>query len=376
MKYPQFLIRQKRLENNWSQEGLCKDICTVSYLSKIEQGKSEPSAEILSLLFRRLGVEWQVSGIYSEFIENAWELLFSYHIERLRHLCFSPIWDKYLNSVYGLDALILKLAVSDTAAALPEAMESCMDKRQLSIQRALQSRYDEAIKLCPCSYIYLDAGSHCYWHGESARAIEFLQLAIEQAAAEGRALIIMNAHCIMGSCYSNLLYFEAMESHYKIARSLALDFCETELLSSIDYNIASTRIEIGQYQEALRYFESCKRHNVQSLHKLAICYEKTSQTEKARAAIDKAFKLLENESDEVWESISRIVQIRLADPDYLDSEEYGSALIGCFKRLRATKPVGYCLFHMPWMLEYLEHKRSYKQAYMLLLEFPGYRKKL
>ena len=33
-----FLIRYHRLKQNISQEGLCKGICVVSYLSKIEQG--------------------------------------------------------------------------------------------------------------------------------------------------------------------------------------------------------------------------------------------------------------------------------------------------------------------------------------------------
>lgn len=35
------LLRQARLTRNWSQEGLCRGICAVSYLSKIEQGKVE-----------------------------------------------------------------------------------------------------------------------------------------------------------------------------------------------------------------------------------------------------------------------------------------------------------------------------------------------
>ncbi|MBQ6580357.1 MAG: helix-turn-helix transcriptional regulator, partial [Oscillospiraceae bacterium] len=55
MSYTGFLIRKLRLEKNWSQEGLCKGICAVSYLSKIEQGKAEASEEILKALFERLG---------------------------------------------------------------------------------------------------------------------------------------------------------------------------------------------------------------------------------------------------------------------------------------------------------------------------------
>ena len=53
------LIRQRRLERNWSQSGLCQGICAVSYLSKIEQGRAEGSREILDLLFARLGIAWR-----------------------------------------------------------------------------------------------------------------------------------------------------------------------------------------------------------------------------------------------------------------------------------------------------------------------------
>ncbi|MBQ6801763.1 MAG: helix-turn-helix transcriptional regulator, partial [Oscillospiraceae bacterium] len=58
MQYSGFLIRKERLAKNWSQEGLCKGICAVSYLSKIEQGKTEASEDILSALFARLGISW------------------------------------------------------------------------------------------------------------------------------------------------------------------------------------------------------------------------------------------------------------------------------------------------------------------------------
>ena len=38
MGFPGLLIRRERLARDWSQKGLCQGICTVSYLSKIEQG--------------------------------------------------------------------------------------------------------------------------------------------------------------------------------------------------------------------------------------------------------------------------------------------------------------------------------------------------
>ena len=56
--FPGMLLKKKRLEREWSQEGLAKGICTVSYLSKIEQGKALASDEILKLLFARLDTVW------------------------------------------------------------------------------------------------------------------------------------------------------------------------------------------------------------------------------------------------------------------------------------------------------------------------------
>ena len=43
MDYCGFVIRRERLARGWSQQGLCKGICAVSYLSKIEQGQAAPS---------------------------------------------------------------------------------------------------------------------------------------------------------------------------------------------------------------------------------------------------------------------------------------------------------------------------------------------
>ncbi len=48
-----------RLERNWSQETLCQGICTVSYLSKIEQGKVVPNEALLRDLFAKMEIVWR-----------------------------------------------------------------------------------------------------------------------------------------------------------------------------------------------------------------------------------------------------------------------------------------------------------------------------
>ena len=68
------LIRQARLRRDWSQKGLCQDICAPSYLSKIEQGKAAPSPEVTELLLRRLGLVWTPEP---ESLEPCWKALLS-----------------------------------------------------------------------------------------------------------------------------------------------------------------------------------------------------------------------------------------------------------------------------------------------------------
>ena len=53
-------IRLRRLERDWSQEGLCRGLCAVSTLSKIEQGKiPSPNPDLIRLLCKRLDGGWE-----------------------------------------------------------------------------------------------------------------------------------------------------------------------------------------------------------------------------------------------------------------------------------------------------------------------------
>ena len=53
------LIRRERLEKDYSQEGLCRGICAVSYLSKIEQGKAQARDDVVVPLLARLGIDFE-----------------------------------------------------------------------------------------------------------------------------------------------------------------------------------------------------------------------------------------------------------------------------------------------------------------------------
>ena len=123
MNYHGFLIYRERMRRNWSQAGLCKGICTVSYLSKIETGKSEPSDEILRLLLDRLGliIDQEIEREAAELADQGWELLFSGRFAKLSDLLHGKDKDRYRAVPAWLD-----LALLSSEKPLDTALEPCM----------------------------------------------------------------------------------------------------------------------------------------------------------------------------------------------------------------------------------------------------------
>lgn len=377
MIYSGFVIKKERLRRNWSQEGLCKGICAVSYLSKIEQGKTEASEEILEALFKKLGISWLAKGKTlaegREFIENWYEAVFSADIKKQEIYCekAKSEFSCLENSELAPDFMLLRDFLSDGENALDERLEPCMDTRALAIQKLLKGEYYEAEKLYPSAFLYQRTGIDAYVRGDESTALEHLQKAYDLAAREGRARLMMLSKLFISNCYSNMADIEAMERHGKIAKRLALELGEEEYAETLDYNFAATKIETGDYEGAYAYFSNLKEPSAFSLHKLAICCEKLGKTEEALAAIEKEKEGKEEvpEYKSIADEACAIVRMRLENENYLSDEEYGARLLALFSRFRKEMPVGYARFHLPWVLEWYTANRRYKEAFELMKEF-------
>ena len=229
--FPSALIRYERLKRNWSQEGLCDGICAVSYLSKIEQGKAEPSEEILSALMKRLELEWhggeeaeEVRKLLDELQEAEFSLDEQAHSKLMEQL--TAIRPVCLNGPHMLDLLLLEqLHLYKVDADVKEigAFEDCFTPRQRAIWLMIQERYEEALALMPISYVYLGSGAAAYFGGQYTQATERLLQACSLAAEEGRARVLLQARTLLGNCYSDQNDYEAMCRHYQAARRLAND---------------------------------------------------------------------------------------------------------------------------------------------------------
>ena len=375
MGYYGNLILRERLARSWSQAGLCKDICTVSYLSKIETGKAQPSADVLRLLLARLGLHTDpaLEAAGARCAEDGYERLFTGRFGELAAALPAASDETYRATAAWTDLLLLRQFDTD-GGALNAGLEAGMTPRQLAMQRLLQGRWDEALALLPNAFCHWRIGVSAYEAGCYEDAVEHLQAGYDLAARDGAARLMLLCRAYMGNCYCNRRDIERMRPHYAAARRLAQALGEQELLDSIAYNTAAVQIERGQFEEAYGYFSALNDPGVLALHKLAICCEKTGRTAEALAALERAeaAETAEQRSEAV-EKMLAVVRFRLAHPDYLHCDAYGTLLLDCFACCRTRLPQGYAAFHLPWVVEWYTAARQYKKVCELLTEFPDIR---
>lgn len=374
MDYCGFVIRRERLARGWSQQGLCKGICAVSYLSKIEQGQAAPSREVLDALYARLNLP-----VPDEAQRRDAEQRIRQGMEAL----FDGRWDDVREALDGLPdlrgselepwALLLRAYAAPLYAPLDEALEPCLSRIQLALQRNLQDRCEEACRLHPCALLHRSRGILAYERGDNTAAMEALHTAYRLAAEEGRPALMLDCRLFMGNCCSNRGDVAGMRAHYAVAERLARALGRTQDLYSLRYNTGATLLEAGRAQEAYDLLSALPDPDALALHKLAICLEKLHRPGEALRTLDEMERRLDQDGaapNDLTRLMGRVVRLRLQSTNPLHDLAYGDALMTCFTRCRAERPAGFAAFHLPWVLEWLESGRQYKQACELLKDFP------
>lgn len=377
-------IKRERLKHNYSQEGLCRGICVVSYLSKIEQGKAEAGEEIISALLKRLGIIYETEGAFLKEAERRIELLYEKLYEgTLKQedvVVLQKEQERYLASEYMLDAMLFTSLFSDNdkTAQKADGLEeytACMNQRQYELY--LYSTCEEhpehlelLMKLNP-NGCYLNAAGVFYWkEGKYVKAVEILNRAYQVSCEEGTVEHMLFAQIMLGNCYSSMEHKELMLKHYMIAKRLAKALQKQEDLSTITYNIASSLLEWNQAEEALEYFEECSRRDTLFYHKYAICMERLGHKKKAEEMLRIGYGTEDIKSQPIFGEMYDLVGYRLKYEDYLAHPEYEKMLRACMAHMREQFPKGYEQFHVPYLIEILEYQRKYKEICSLMKEFP------
>ncbi len=368
------LIRKRRQAADWSQETLCKGICAVSYLSKIEQGKTEGSSEVLLLLLRRLGIHWREEPEFcretSNWFEEWYDRLFSGESIRELGPALTQRQEEYGNSPFFLDWLLLSWLTEGSPPEDVRDFVPAMDERQYQLYLRLTERFQELLRRSDRSYFLLEAGKRFFWQGEYGDAIVYLQRGMDQAYRERSLNLIMQCCIFLGNCFGNLNQLKQAREHYADAIRMARSLGRKDLMEVITYNLATTELQVGLTEDALYHLLSTPWNEAMYFHKLAICYERLGKREKVQQALEQAqtapLKALPGTPDqarEVFSQMCRLVQLRLDDSNYLKNPEYGRILQAYFQNTKKQLPMSFVRFHAGWLDEWYVANRQYQQAH-------------
>ena len=378
------IIRRRREEVNWSQTTLGAGICAVSHLSKIEQGKAEGSPEVLRLLLQRLGVEWRDDPDFcleaSAWFEEWYDRLFSgENIEKLES-ALAQRQEEFQNSPFFLDWLMLTWLTTGNPPENVKDYVSVMDDRQYNLYLCMTEQFQELLHVSNRSYFLLAAGTRPLWRGDYEKAAICFQRGMDQAYREGSLRILMKCCGNLGTCYSCLNQLEKTRECYAAASRMARSLGRLKDMAIMAYNLATTELQLGLPEDALRHLLEQPWNEAVYFQKLAICYEQLGQKDKSRSALNQALTapmtvLLDGtpgETEEIrgiFKQICELIRIRLDDANYLKNPEYGNILIACIRSMKKQLPMGFVQFHAGWLEEWYVANRQYHKAHEVLRTF-------
>lgn len=382
------LIRRERLRQNYSQEGLCRGICAVSYLSKIEQGKAEAGKDVVLPLLRRLGIDYETDETFLTWAGSRVDMLYRELLagrekEETFRRTLAELEEKEercLRSPWMLDVMLLRAGTEEEAQAAllaqVEPFSAAMNKRQYPLYLlcrlscGLDRDAEPLLRLNAGAFYTVAAGNYYVQRGRYTEAVALLQRGYDQAAGEGRPYLMLLAGLLLGNSYSAIGHRRLMLESYQIARRLGEELGQAGLLATIDYNIAATYLEWGMNREALTLLEAAPQEGLWYWHKLAIALERAGRREEARGALSKAYSGMgESGHYSVVQKILDLVAYRLDHPDYARQEIYAAMAREVYTLAEKELGEGYARFHLPFLLEALEGQRRYKEAYQLMKEF-------
>ncbi|PHA01468.1 transcriptional regulator [Bacillus pseudomycoides] len=322
-------IFYKRLQQKMTQEELCQGICSVSYLSKIENGKIEASEEILQLLCTRLEIavsdlrdieaevkekldEWfralvhldkhRVEILYRE-LESETKQIVDFEIVNYYKLLYA----RYLIMKRNVPALKEELEKLKKVYKKYSPFQQLLYKYSQALCYCLQHKWQEGLQFLVQTELmakeqnYYETGIYynlavAYSHLEIPHmALHFANIAMEGFRNEYKFRNVINCQIIIALSYSEKgQYDEALKIYESILRE-ADSFSEKDvLMATVLSNIGNIHYRKKKYEEAKKYYVESLQYQkeddvnyVGKLYDMALQCIHLEQLEEAKEWIDK-----------------------------------------------------------------------------------------
>ena len=169
------ILRMERLRQGAEQKAVCYGLCVPSYLCKIEQGAVHPNPDLLSALFRRLGVDYTQDEARLRPLEEAIQDYFTrleYGLEVQEvYQTLEAQTGVLSHSPLALNWLLVQGCQGEPVLSLLEQLTAAMTDRQRALYKLLRCRAD------PMAPEALDMGQEaCRVLGSSAAMMELTSL--------------------------------------------------------------------------------------------------------------------------------------------------------------------------------------------------------
>lgn len=375
------IIKRKREELGYKQEYICKGICAVSYLSKIEKGSIVPSDEIIQQLMERLDI-----SCFNEpdFIEKGKELLEEcYEANLYGYSIKDEVWEKldedkekYINSPLLIDyqiCMLNRLEFIDSVSILE--LKDFMNTRQLYRAYLITGIVHDDITLLEKARQIerapevLNAMGIIKWrNGKYYESIDHFLEAQELAEHKNYLALLMNINLLLGHIYMEV-HMPTMDKYYNKALviSKVLGNKEIEVMVYYHLGVAYTLTDFHKAEKNLLLcVELCPKEDIDTLEKafqkLCFLYLKHQIKDKADSYYYEAIKY--NNLKEVNE----LIKIMVEDPDYIHNEDYLNMLINIYKSSKKYRKFSNTKYYGEFLLEAYKANRKYKDA-LAVMEF-------
>ncbi len=394
-KFLGYHIKRQRLEKNMSQESLCKGICAVSYLSKIENGTVNANNEIIEQLFKALGITYIFDENFTIDIKDLFKEYFDAYFwnedikslaekvelmaPQIKNSKYAILYELYMisriQSSYK-DGANLSI-VTEKLSFLSDFIDY-MTKEEKFLYYLFCANESEDKKLCfenlhkaddliPCSYTMLSLANSASYYGNYVESLKFVSIGMQRAFNEGYLPALKELSIIECNCYANLNETRLM--HLTFERALNFNRDNKVICSTLEYNVGATYISLSNYEKAIHHLLKAYSSNPTFLccQKLCLAYIRINDSLNAQKFLDNAKVLLSNEDNEslsLFNDMLNLLEIMLKE-NYLDDEKYSVALENLYSNINKTKPHGYGNFYIPLLKELYTHTRQYKKAFEL-----------
>ncbi|MGG1592729.1 helix-turn-helix domain-containing protein [Terribacillus saccharophilus] len=285
------LIKLHRIKQNMTQEDLAAGIVSESYLSKIENQKTDASPEVIALLCERLGIqlnaenedmikekaeEWfallydahsreERDAKYQELEQlfknsnSDYEILFEIHkiryylvnnenektkeqIDKLANLEYSFdskqnfFWNKYLGNYYQTNE-------DDNIKALQnyEVAESLIKQVELTETDIADIHYTLAV-------------THTRLIND-LKSMEYANKALEVFRQKYNFIRCAQCHILLGICYRRMHMIDMAIKQYNLAQHLGEITENSEVIQLSNNNLGYLHSTLGESDEAIKYLE-------------------------------------------------------------------------------------------------------------------------